>query len=48
MQLSQRIFINDWDQACFIIMMMLATVAIIDFLSRPIRARIITGRSLPA
>ena len=48
MQLSQRILINDWDQACFIILMMLATVAIIDFLSRRIRARIITERGLQA
>ena len=48
MQLSQRIFINDWDQASFIIMMMLVTVAIIDLLSRRLRARIITGRGLSA
>jgi phosphonate transport system permease protein len=48
MQLSQRILINNWDQACFIIMMMLATVAVIDFLSRRMRTRIITGRGLQA
>lgn len=48
MQLSQRILINDWDQACFIILMMLATVAVIDFLSRRMRAMIITGRGARA
>jgi phosphonate transport system permease protein len=41
MQLSQRILINNWDQACFIILMMLATVAVLDFLSGRLRAKII-------
>ncbi len=41
LQLSQRIFINSWDQACFIIIMMLITVAVMDGFSRAIRMRII-------
>jgi phosphonate transport system permease protein len=43
MQLSQRILINSWDQACFIILMMLAAVAVLDFLSGRVRRQIISG-----
>lgn len=45
--LSDRIRINNWDEAAFIILMILVTVAVIDNLSRRIRMRIInadTGR----
>ncbi|MFB6453354.1 phosphonate ABC transporter, permease protein PhnE [Bradyrhizobium tunisiense] len=41
LQLSQRIMTNEWDQACFIIVIMLVAVAMIDVASRQIRARII-------
>jgi phosphonate transport system permease protein len=44
LQLSQRILVNDWDQACFIIIMMLVAVAIIDFVSRRIRLKIIGNK----
>lgn len=44
LQLSQQIFVNNWDQALFIIIMMLVTVSIIDFISRGIRRKIIGGR----
>jgi len=44
LELSQQILVNNWDQALFIIIMMLVTVAIIDFLSRRIRAKIIGKR----
>lgn len=47
MQLSQRILVNDWDQACFIIIMMLVTVAVLDLGSRQIRRRLIGGRGEP-
>lgn len=43
LQLSDRIRINNWSQAAFIILMILVTVAIIDNLSRRIRARIIAS-----
>ncbi len=45
LQLSQRIFINDWDQACFIIIMMLATVAVMDVLLGWLRRRLVRGRA---
>jgi phosphonate transport system permease protein len=48
LQLSQRILVNDWDQACFIIIMMLVAVAGLDFLSRWIRMRVIAPRPAPA
>ncbi len=44
LQLSQQILVNNWDQALFIIIMMLVAVAIIDFISRRIRLKIIGGR----
>jgi phosphonate transport system permease protein len=48
MQLSQRILVNDWDQASFIIIMMLVAVAVLDFGSRQIRRGIIGGRGEPS
>jgi phosphonate transport system permease protein len=41
LQLSDRIRINNWDEAAFIILMILVTVAVIDNLSRRIRMKII-------
>lgn len=41
LELSQRIFVNDWDQACFIIMMMLVTVAAMDIVLGRIRRRLL-------
>jgi len=43
--LSDRIRINNWDEACLIIILILATVAAIDSLSRMIRLRLIGNRS---
>lgn len=40
LQLSDRIRINNWQQAAFIILMILVTVAVIDALSRRIRAKL--------
>ncbi|HVW92525.1 MAG TPA: phosphonate ABC transporter, permease protein PhnE [Devosia sp.] len=44
LQLSQEILVNNWDQACFIIIMMLVAVGVIDFISRRIRAWIMGAR----
>ena len=41
LQLSDRIRVNNWDEAAFIIIMILITVALIDNLSRAVRLRII-------
>ncbi|MGO1075795.1 phosphonate ABC transporter, permease protein PhnE [Inquilinus sp. CA228] len=41
LQLSERIRINNWDEVLFIILMILATVAVIDAASRRIRMAII-------
>ena len=41
LQLSDRIRINNWQEAAFIILMILVTVAVIDAISRRIRARLI-------
>ena len=41
LQLSDRIRINNWQQAAFIILMILVTVAVIDAISRRIRAKLI-------
>jgi phosphonate transport system permease protein len=40
-QLTDRIRINNWDEVCFIVLMILVTVALIDTLSKEIRQRII-------
>ena len=41
LQLSDRMRINKWDQAAFIILMILVTVAVIDNISRRIRMKLI-------
>lgn len=41
LQLSQQIFVNNWDQACFLIIMMLVTVALMAKVTRTIRMRFI-------
>jgi len=41
LHLSDRIRVNNWDEAAFIILMILVTVSIIDFLSRLLRHRLI-------
>jgi phosphonate transport system permease protein len=41
LHLSDRIRVNNWDEACFIILMILVTVALIDRLSRMLRERFI-------
>lgn len=46
--LSDRIRINDWDQVCFIVLMILVTVTAIDFLSRILRERLVGKQPLPA
>lgn len=43
LRLSERIQINAWDQVAYIIVLILITVAAIDFVSRRIRSRLITG-----
>jgi phosphonate transport system permease protein len=45
LQLSDRIRINNWDEAAFIILMILVTVAVIDNISRRIRTKIIQDKS---
>jgi phosphonate transport system permease protein len=44
LRLSERIQINAWDQVAYIIVLILITVAAIDFVSKRIRARLIVGR----
>ena len=46
MQLSERMKVQYWDQACFIILLILVTVAIIDTASKWIRMNIIGTRTL--
>jgi phosphonate transport system permease protein len=41
LRLSERIQINAWDQVAYVIVLILVTVAIIDFLSRTLRLRLI-------
>ena len=43
LRLSERIQINAWDQVAYIIVLILITVAAIDFASRRIRTRLIVG-----
>lgn len=47
LQLSDRTRINNWDEAAFIILMILVTVAVIDNLSRRIRMKIIRHATQP-
>jgi phosphonate transport system permease protein len=44
LRLSERIQINAWDQVAYIIVLILITVASIDFVSTRIRTRLIAGR----
>jgi phosphonate transport system permease protein len=44
LQLSDRIRVNNWDEACLIIIMILITVSIIDHLSKLARLRIIQAQ----
>jgi phosphonate transport system permease protein len=44
LRLSERIQINAWDQVAYIIVLILITVAAIDFASQRLRARLIVGR----
>lgn len=44
LQLSDRIRVNNWDEACLIIIMILITVSIIDHLSKLIRLRVIQAQ----
>jgi phosphonate transport system permease protein len=44
LRLSERIQINAWDQVAYIIVLILVTVAGIDFVSKRIRTRLIVGR----
>jgi phosphonate transport system permease protein len=44
--LSDRIRINDWDQVCFIVLMILVTVSAIDWLSSRLRLRLV-GKQPP-
>jgi len=39
--LADRIRINDWDQVCFIVLMILVTVSIIDVVSRALREKLV-------
>lgn len=48
LQLSDRIRINNWQEAAFIILMILVTVAVIDNLSGRIRLKLIRTRAQPA
>jgi phosphonate transport system permease protein len=41
--LSDRIRVNNWDEACFIIILILITVSLIDLLSKKIRHRFINA-----
>jgi energy-coupling factor transporter ATP-binding protein EcfA2 len=41
LQLADRMRVNNWDEACFIILLILITVALIDTISRAIRLRVI-------
>jgi phosphonate transport system permease protein len=43
LQIAERIKVRHWDEVLFIILVILATVAVIDFISARIRARLIGG-----
>ena len=47
LQLSDRIRVNNWDEACLIIIMILITVSLIDYLSRMIRLEHYSDRGIP-
>ena len=45
LQIAERIRVRHWDEVAFIIILMVATVAAIDFLSGKVRRRLIGGRT---
>lgn len=47
MQLADRIRVNNWDEVCFLIVMILVTVAVIDIASREVRMRLVRDPELP-
>ena len=44
LQIAERIRVRHWDEVAFIILLMVATVAAIDWLSRRVRQRLISGQ----
>jgi phosphonate transport system permease protein len=44
LQIAERIKVRHWDEVAFIIILMIATVAAIDFISSRLRARLIGTR----
>ena len=44
LQIAERIKVRHWDEVAFIILLMIATVAVIDFISSRLRARLIGTR----
>jgi phosphonate transport system permease protein len=44
LQIAERIKVRHWDEVAFIIILMIATVAVIDFLSSRLRAKLIGSR----
>lgn len=47
LQIAERIRVRHWDEVAFIILLMIATVAAIDFLSARLRRRLIGARAVP-
>ena len=48
LQIAERIKVRHWDEVAFILLLMIATVAMIDALSGALRRRLIGGRAGPA
>ena len=46
MQLSERMKVQYWDQAAFIILLILVMVALIDIVSKHVRMKLIGTRTL--
>lgn len=47
LQIAERIRVRHWDEVAFIILLMIVTVAAIDFLSARLRRRLIGARAVP-
>ena len=47
LQIAERIKVRHWDEVAFIIILMVVTVAVIDFISARIRKRLIGNRETP-
>jgi phosphonate transport system permease protein len=47
LQIAERIRVRHWDEVAFIILLMIATVAVIDFISGRIRRRLIGAQAAP-